>query len=160
MHAKLWCALAAACLCSAQPASAANTDALPAALKQCAAERDDARRLACFDAEVARLGALPPPPTPEQKFGARGELAQAQERKATPGESRLEKLEGKVTTLTTRLGGELVVTLDNGQVWQQLPIGETFRLKVGDQVTVKPGALGSYSMTSPYGRSAKVKRIK
>lgn len=158
MSGRRWYSLGAAFLVLVQPAWSAEGDALRQALKHCAAEHDDARRLACYDAEVARLGELPPPPTPEQKFGARGALAQVHEAKRE--EPRLEKLEGTVTAIAVRPGGELVVTLDNGQVWQQLPIGESFRLKVGDRVTVKPGALGSYAMTSPYGRSAKVRRIR
>lgn len=140
--------------------AATAADTLPQSLAQCAAEHDDTRRLACYDTEVARLAKLPPPPTAEEKFGARGDLARAQERKANPVKPRLERLEAKVTAIVARPGGELVVTLDNGQVWQQLPTGESFRLAVGDSVIVKPGALGSYFMTSPHGRSVKVKRTK
>ncbi len=133
---------------------------LEQAVRQCAAERDDARRLACYDAEAARLGTLPPPPTPEQKFGARGDLAQQQESGGRHAEPKLERLDATVTGIAARPDGALMITLDNGQVWHQIATGESFRLKVGDKVTVKPGALGSYSMASPYGRSAKVKRVR
>ena len=56
---------------------------LPPSLRACMAERDDARRLACFDREAAQLGpqsaatapatATPEPLTAEQRFGFRGE---------------------------------------------------------------------------------------
>ncbi|MGD9599421.1 MAG: hypothetical protein AB7G76_15750 [Steroidobacteraceae bacterium] len=140
--------------------AATPVDALPEALAQCAAERDDTRRLACYDAEVARLAKQPPPPTAEEKFGARGDLVREQERTAEPAEPRLTRLEATVTAIAARPGGELVITLDNGQVWHQLPTGERFRLEVGDKVVVKRGALGSYSMASPYGRAVKVRRTK
>lgn len=133
---------------------------LAQAIRQCAAERDDARRLACYDAEAARLASTPPPPTPEQKFGARGDLERGETQKARQEEPRLERLEATVSSITVRPDGALTITLDNGQVWHQIATGESFRLKAGDKVTVKPGVLGSFSMTSPYGRSAKVKRVK
>ena len=144
-------------------APAAQPEAVPAAFKTCVAESDDARRLACFDAEMARLMALPPPappPTPEEKFGARGDLKRDIERPGKVAESALEKLEGKVQSVATRPGGGLIVTLDNGQVWQQLATGDSLQLKVGDSVTLKPGVLGSYSLVGARNRSIKVKRIK
>jgi hypothetical protein len=54
--------------------------------------------------------------------------------------------------------GELVFTLDNGQVWQQLLAGES-RIEVGNTVTVKPGAMGSFFLYSPYGLATRVKRV-
>ncbi len=144
-------------------APAAQPEAVPAAFKTCVAESDDARRLACFDAEMARLMALPPPApplTPEEKFGARGDLKRDIEERGQVAEPKLEKLAGKVEAITTRPGGELVVTLDNGQVWQQLPTGDSLPLKTGDDVTLKPGALGSFFLVGPRNRSIKVKRVK
>lgn len=158
-------ALAAAAAALSFPAAvpAAGQEAAPPSLQKCVAERDDARRLACFDAEMERLAALPPraaPATPEEKFGARGDLKRDIEVEEKPAEAKLEKLEGTVAAVAARAGGELVVTLDNGQVWQQLATGESFRLKVDDKATLKPGVMGSYFLVSPYGRSMKVKRIK
>lgn len=139
--------------------AAARGEGLSPALRQCAAERDDARRLACYDTEIARLGTLPPTPTAEQRFGARGDVARAQEQTGKAAEPRLERLDATVTAIVVQPGGELTITLDNGQVWRQIATGESFRLKTGDRVVVKPGSLGSFSMTGPYGRSVKVKRI-
>jgi hypothetical protein len=156
-------AITVALLSVAGPARPAEHEAVPSALKKCAAESDSARRLACFDAEMARLAALPPaapPPTPEEKFGARGDLRRDIEQQGRAGEAPLRKLEATVAAIATRPGGGLVVTLDNGQVWQQLVAGEGFRLKAGEKVTLEPGALGSYFLVGSHGRSTKVKRIK
>ncbi|MGE0580530.1 MAG: hypothetical protein AB7P31_00140 [Steroidobacteraceae bacterium] len=143
--------------------SAHGGEAATPALKQCVAERDDARRLACFDAEMARLEAQPPAaplPTAEEKFGARGDLKRDIEQPAQSSERELDRLDGTVEAIALRPGGGLIVTLDNGQVWQQLATGERFRLEVGDKVTLKPGVLGSYFLVGPRNRSTKVKRIK
>jgi hypothetical protein len=152
------------------PAKAAErtTDALLA----CANESDDAQRLRCFDAVVVGLrkapapvapaaaaaaAVAPPPaapaPTAEQKFGARGDI------KPDKHEA-LSELTGTVTALGTKPRGELIVTLDNGQVWAEITTSSKIKLKTGDTVKIERGALGSYSLVAPNGRSSKVSRIR
>jgi hypothetical protein len=150
------------------PAQAAErtTDALLA----CANESDDAQRLRCFDAVVVGLrkapapvapaaaaAVVPPPavpaPTAEQKFGARGDI------KPDKHEV-LSELTGTVTALGTKPHGELIVTLDNGQVWAEITANSRIKLKTGDTVKIERGALGSYSLVAPNGRSSKVARIR
>lgn len=64
-----------------------------------------------------------------------------------------------VARISSRAHGELVVTLDNGQVWAQLEPGY-LSLKPGDAVEISIGALGSYVMWVPASRRAsKVTRI-
>ena len=174
------------------PISSAHDAA--ASLLACAAERDDTRRLACFDVEVEQLGkesrvggatpvapvAAPPPgPTPaagaaaaasvaasstaapptaetlstEEKFGLRGGLKQEK----MPG---IQSLTAKATKVSAKPRGELVVTLDNGQVWGEIAPGSGIRLKVGDRVTIKAGALRSFILAAPNGRSSKVTRVR
>jgi hypothetical protein len=41
---------------------------------------------------------------------------------------------------------ELVVTLDNGQVWAQKEVGAYFPLKAGDPVAILAGTLGSFRL--------------
>jgi len=65
-----------------------------------------------------------------------------------------------VANVTARPRGELVVTLDNGQVWQQLAAVDYFPLKAGDTVEISSGALGSYILSAPSRRSTKVTRIR
>jgi hypothetical protein len=136
----------------------------------CAAEPDDARRLACFDAAVRQARARPAVPaaavaapaapvlTKEEKFGLRGDLKQEKAKQA-PELAELESLSGKVTKLAAKPHGELIVTLDNGQVWYEIKANSGIRVKVGDQVTVKSGALGSYTLIAN-GRSTKVTRVR
>jgi hypothetical protein len=69
-------------------------------------------------------------------------------------------MSGTVASVSTRGHGELVVTLDNGQVWVQNQTVEFFTLKTGDRVEISVGALGSYTMWVPsIRRMSKVTRI-
>jgi hypothetical protein len=141
-----------------------------AAFMACAGEKDDARRLACFDAAVAEARTQPAPPaaavavaaaptlTKEEKFGLRGDLKQEKAKQA-PELVELESVTGKVTKLAAKPHGQLIVTLDNGQVWYEIQANTGLRVKVGDQVTIKSGALGSYSLVAN-GRSSKVTRAR
>lgn len=136
----------------------------------CATEKDDARRLACFDAAVAKATAQPTPTagvaavaaaptlTKEEKFGLRGDLKEEKVKQA-PELAELESLSGKVTKVAAKPYGQLIVTLDNGQTWTEIQANSGLRVKVGDQVTVKAGALGSYSLVAN-GRSGKVTRVR
>jgi len=152
-------------------------DSTDEALLGCAQESDDAQRLRCFDSIVANLrrttaapvasaaaapvpaspASAPPPartaPTAEQRFGARGEISPDKH-------EQINELSGTVTALGTKPHGELVVTLDNAQVWAEITTGSKVKLKIGDTVKIERGAFGSYSLIAPNGRSSKVSRIR
>jgi hypothetical protein len=165
------------------PAQGTTPDPLPAQLKHCASLTVASDRLACYDA-LAGSSALNPvaPPTPAVSSTAApggtatptGTAAPA----ASPAPSDTEfgvhngPLEAKrispqrpkhllaiVSAVSNRPRGELVVTLDNGQVWVQLEPAN-YPLKPGDHVEIDVGALGSYILWSPSNRRAtKVTRI-
>jgi hypothetical protein len=155
---------------SLSPAKAA--EGTTEALLACADEPDDARRLRCFDATVAGLRSAPaapaasaaatpgyPPQTSapaasaEDKFGVRGDL-----KREKLGE--LSEITATVTAVSARPHGELVITLDNGQVWVELAPGSKIRLKTGDPVKIEAGALGSFLLIAPNRRSSKVSRVR
>lgn len=132
---------------------------LPEGFRKCAAYEDRDARLDCFDSQVARW----PDPTrvnraaPDQGFGVTGGVLAQQQAKqnAQPSE-----ITARVTVVATQPRGELVMTLENGQVWEQTQSGSKFRAKVGDTVTIKAAALNSYMMVAASGRATKVTRIK
>jgi hypothetical protein len=65
-----------------------------------------------------------------------------------------------VESVSSRALGQLVVTLDNGQVWVQNEALSYFPLKPGDRVEINVGAMGSYTMWVPSTRRAsRVTRI-
>ena len=63
-----------------------------------------------------------------------------------------------VAAIDKRPRGELVVTLDNGQVWAQKERGPYFPLKVGDPVAILAGSLGSFRLISG-SRATAVTRV-
>ena len=169
------------------PVQAATPDPLPVQLKHCAALTDAGDRLACYDA-LAGSSALnrAAPPTPAGNSSA-ANSGNASSSTATagiaaadtsPAQADMEfgvhngALEAKlvnphrekhmlavVSAISNRPRGELVVTLDNGQVWAQLE-ATRYPLKPGDHVEIDVGAMGSYVLWSPSNRRAtKVTRI-
>lgn len=164
---------AAAPLHAQQAAPAAQS--LPQALQVCIALRDDSRRLACFDRAVQPLAqgddvmpdgaaappiVAPPAMTPQQRFGFSGDLARKTREASGETAQELREIDAVVTAVAQRGYGQLSVTLDNGLVWSQKAVGQFFRIKVGDRVTVKAAALGSFLLVDAEGRSIRVSRVK
>jgi len=133
------------------PALAADAD-LSERIAACTREHDDARRLACFDraaapkADAGKVAAGKVDAT--QEFGVQGsELARNRDDGEAHDESAPPKrMTAKVAALEQRPRGELVFTLDNGQVWAQKEVGAYLPVKVGDSVTILAGSLGSFRL--------------
>ncbi len=139
--------------CCAQAVSALS---LSDQVRGCAAQADTGARLACYDQLAAGLskGAAASPPSPEALFGISGGKLEQKKEAVAPKE-----IQAVVSGVARRPRGELVITLDNGQVWAQLAPQEYFPLEIGDTVHISKGALGSYSMTTPAKRGSKVTRL-
>jgi hypothetical protein len=152
----------------------------------CADEAQEARRLACYDREVAGIKdseiaasrppasepnaarSAPPSPPPaatggaQDSFGVSGsEVARKRriEEEQSTSQAKVSSLTAKVTAVSSRPRGELVLTLDNGQVWAQKKPEAYFPAAVGDAVTINAGALGSYRLVNG-NRSTQVTRVK
>jgi hypothetical protein len=161
--------LVSVAVCCLQTASAQS---LPDRIRHCAAESNGTTRLDCYDEIGASLNgiatpapvpvpapepaaaAAASPATPESQFGIAGGKLEEKKESATPKEIR-----AVVSGVARRPRGELVITLDNGQVWAQLTPQEFFPLKAGDTVVISKGALGSYSLATPAKRGSKVTRL-
>lgn len=144
-----WMLRALACCVIFVAADVCADDA--SALLACRSEPDDAKRLHCYDKAMKSPLATPA----GEDFGVRGgPLAREQEAKA----STVKQIRAKLAALATKPYGELVLTLDNGQVWEQLQAAY-FPLRPGDDITIKSGALGSYILVAPSGRGTKVRRL-
>jgi hypothetical protein len=138
-------------------------------LRACMNEGDDARRLQCYDTEMARQvsgsstapaatasSAAGAPLSPEERFGLNDEQARKKQNiDETPA---IDRLSATITGLSRRAQGELVITLSNGQVWAQKQAA-SFEVKVGDAITIKAAALGSFLMSTASGRSTRVTRL-
>jgi hypothetical protein len=143
-------------------------ESLPTSVRACTAETDRDRRLACFDREVARF------PDPKEVQTAKNQPAalegagQAAESSANialaPAASKADKAAPKPGHIAARVvsidhvPNEMVLHLDNGQVWQQVQtVAGDLSLKVGDSVTIDK-RLGSYWLTGPHVSGMKVRQ--
>ena len=142
---------------------AQGTDApVPAsALKACASIASPARRLACYD-ELAGRPAAPteaparleapatPAAAPPESFG----LYAAEHPVPTTGPS----LSAKVLALGASANGHPTVALEGGQLWEL--DGPDALLAGGDAVTITRAAFGAFLMTTPQGRTHRVRRLR
>jgi hypothetical protein len=102
-----------------------------------------------------------PTPSAQDKFGYRGNIARAEiDKQSEEARSQAEVLTAKVTELSTLAHGEVLLTLDNGQVWQQKRSDRGMRIKVGDEVTIRRATLGSFLLTTKAKGSMRVSRVK
>jgi hypothetical protein len=163
--------------------SVASAQSLPPSVAACAAEKDSLNRLVCFDREVAKYSqpaaavapkpatpAAPPPPPPvaavtpppaaapaHDNFGMNSEVARKRETPATKKETPTE-LHASVASISSRPYGEVVLALDNGQVWQQNEANSAFNVKVGEGVVIKAAKMGSFMLTTTAGATTRVHR--
>jgi hypothetical protein len=147
--------------------------AVPTAAEECSAVADDRERLECYDAifgKPAGAGqrAIPAaaaasttaaaPPNPDVEFG----LSESAKVARDPEKAKQrfpDSITGDVAAVGFKPTGELVVTLANGQVWIQTDTLSFARVKAGDTVTVRKGALGSYLLVTADNVSTHVKRL-
>ena len=145
----------------------------------CSKEADDVRRLACYDGVASSAGTSNRKPTSDgakstplpasiatasdaDEFGLEGSEAARQRRAQRPESEEAQKLRSlsaAVTHVATEAQGQLVITLDNSQVWKQKNSDAYFPIDVGDRVTINAGLLGSYRMVNGR-RSTQVTRVK
>ena len=96
----------------------------------------------------------------EDEFGAEAIASKRKER----DETRLQKIDAKIVEVRVDRFGKVTVSLDNGQVWQQLAADDK-RVVFGDgklyTARVKRSIVGNYMMrVNETGRTIRVRRIK
>ena len=123
----------------------------------CAHVRDDTDRLACYDQAFGK----PPDAaaaTPQENFGYKEKEAELKTGKTEPAAPA--SVTAAVTAFERRRDGKFTVTLDNAQIWAQTEINSQADVKVGDSVTVRRAALGSFLLVTKAGIGTRVKRVK
>ncbi|MFY8275290.1 hypothetical protein AAEU32_14290 [Pseudoalteromonas sp. SSDWG2] len=157
----------------------ANNGVNVQALKACSMIENDFRRLLCYDNVVAGepidaqrqkskgegKGKNKEKNLPEQA-APRASAATAAEHKADDfglehkqiEENSADELVAKVTKVKEAPYGELIITLDNGQVWRQQG-AESFILKSGDTVVISRAMFNSFLLKKQgLNKSIRVKR--
>lgn len=117
----------------------------------CSSIVDDASRLACYD---RHFGSLRSPLNGAQAGADTGRMADHRP------EKKVFTFTSKVTALDRRRDGQFVATLENGQAWEQSEINSRAEVRVGDSITIRRGALGSYLLTTAAGIGTRVKRLR
>lgn len=149
----------------------------------CVAVNDDAARLACYDRAFGRkaassrtaatatsaapvaappTNAVPAPAAPKDpvaEFGLTEAARQAKDPVKAAEAAAPTSIAAKVISVRFRKYGEFVVTLDNGQVWEQNEPMPSAVVRVGDTVTVKKAVLGSYTLVTAARVATKVHRV-
>jgi hypothetical protein len=141
---------------------------VPDSLRACAAQSDSARRLACYDKEMARgapsapahdsvassASSAPKVPAPEE-FGLSKERARAKQ-----GKAERQELTAHVTSVTQLQNGRERIALDNDQIWEQTEDDWGFNPQSGATATITSGVLGGFWMATDAYRKVRVKRIR
>ncbi len=72
----------------------------------------------------------------------------------------MRRLTGRVARLTRKASGNLVLHLDNDQVWEQTETGPDLHIAAGDEITIDRGLLGAFWLSTHGSRLAiKVQRV-
>lgn len=117
-----------------------------------ATEDDRSTRRAMTSAQAEEAPAFD-----EDAFG-REEVERRQGRR-DDRDDQAQRLEAVVSAVYKRRDDRYEITLENGQVWMEKTSGNFFRVREGDDVTIKRGWFGSYRMLAN-GRATDVERVK
>jgi len=145
--------------------SSANAQLLEQTMANCAMVKQDNKRLACFDALTVKL--IPTPalkavsadvaPTSDAVVVSKKQLFgfESKQMAITP-----EQLDVTVVKIKKGPRGKSTFFLASGQVWKQSN-NDLYRLKAGQQVFIKKGALGSFFLGQSHrNKKIRIKRIK
>jgi hypothetical protein len=139
---------------------------LPANVIACMDERDAGKRLACYDRELALVVGKSPavsaasPAAPASTPNSFGMTPDLQRQQNGPLPTNPAKLSTRITAVSYEPRGAAIVTLENGQVWEEAENGSHLPLRPGDTVTIKSGMLGAFYMSSAQVPGLRVKRVR
>lgn len=157
--------------------SFADTTASTEEVYACAAIEADADRLACYDNAVGRLKAAEE--AGEVATVTRAEVEQVKRdsfgfsipslpKLALPklgggdDDGEINEIQQAVVGARTNPYKKVIITLDNGQVWEQTDSTRIYisKKRPPQNATIKSAAIGSFKMKLDNGRSFRAKRIK
>jgi hypothetical protein len=154
--------------------------------RQCAQLKDSLQRLVCYDrifqagdssvpapSAAPRTAAPAPVPAPAPRIVAAAPAVAAAP-VATPalGDESVQRkekeknkpaeptsLEARITALKETRPQVVRLTLDNGQVWQQMDMSTVFQVSVGDSIRIEKGAMGGYRAARTNGSRSSWVRV-
>lgn len=168
-------ALACAQIALTQQASWAQTAVQPtpealSSVYRCAEQQDNAARLACYDETIDRLRQAETQGQIVALDRTRVESLQRESfgfslpnfARLVPGaggnDSALELVEVRIERINNRARGLHSFVTSNGQTWTQVEAQRISNVHVGDTVTIRQGALGTFMLSPPVGAGHRVRR--
>lgn len=149
-------------------ANMTTSSAMAPTLTQSAAAESTTTQSAATQSTAVQQAAAPTPSaptpstatlTPTEMFG-REESASRDLVKEVIGSTQLDFIEAEVTLVQHTPYGELIVELDNGQLWRQID-SRSLRLKPGERVRISAASIGSFLLEKVTGStSIRVRRQK
>jgi hypothetical protein len=157
----------------------------PDPLEACYQQPDGAPRLACFNREMQRrqsaasttvhagaaatiapstAAATPAPPGGDTNVaadtvGLQGSALRKKLKDEGLKPEAVQPIVAKVIRMVPRPHSELAFVLDNGQTWEQVETLDGLNLELQDTVTIKPGILGAFFLSTPHRQTIRVHRI-
>lgn len=134
-------------------------------VQDCITVSNDTARLTCYDKSAAHHSAKQQRPSASIAAPAASVTTVAPvitselPQKTTPRQAQTQfKVIAIISEAKTVTRGKWLLKLDNGQTWREVEPGRN-RYKVGQQVTIESGFMGSYSLQSGNARARKFKPI-
>lgn len=149
--------LAVGCVATATLAQASEDP-----LEVCYREADATVRVACFDREMQRrhAAAATTQKRAQDNVGLEGPQLQRKLKAEGVAVEPVKPIVATITRLLPRSDNEYAFELDNGQTWEQAESKSDLYVKPHDSVTIKPGVLGSFYMTTSRSQRIRVHRIR
>lgn len=140
-------AIVALASCIVPLCRAASPPQVPDSLLACRKLQDDGARVRCYDTQIAKLTGETAAPAPAAAGFGKETLPPAARPK---NESQDEPaLISSITALHSVGSQTYAITLANGQVWRQEAASKlAVFFRVGDDVRIEKGALGSYHLST------------
>jgi hypothetical protein len=139
-------------------------------MDSCAVLKSDAARLACFDRELelrkrlspGRVCTVPAPPPPVAATAPAPAATPVPPLPPAPAvrPPPPQPLSAQVVAIRTESPGIVAITLDNGEIWEQLETLQGFRVVLHHGVTIKPGLFGAFLLTTDERMTIRVRRIR
>jgi hypothetical protein len=150
---------AAASAAAPAAGSAASAGAPPAPASAAAAAPSASRPSSASGTRATSAGTASPADQ-QAEFGMNGELKRKEQGPNVAAEpAKLEQLTARITSLAYKPHGESILTLDDGQTWEEAENTTHVPYHVGDEVTIKRGVLGAFYLSSSGVRGMRVKRV-
>jgi hypothetical protein len=143
----------------AAASTAAGAGSSLAATASAAAPPSAPRSASAPSAQIASAGAVSLADQ-QAEFGMNGELKRKEQGPGAVEPVKLDKLSARIASLSYKAHGESILTLDDGQIWEEAENESHVPYHVGDAVTIKRGVLGAFYLSSAEVRGLRVKRVR